>query len=131
MDASSRKWGKHPEHLPAVARTAIAGPCGPKNRIAPGAPRPGYRSRSGRGGQHPGRSGRHPDGANSTLPPHFTRAEYGRRLYAAREAVAAAGLDGLLLFEQESMYWLTGYDTFGFCFFQCLVCRRRRAAWRC
>ena len=30
-------------------------------------------------------------------------------------------LDGLLMFQQESMYWLTGYDTFGFCFFQCLV----------
>ena len=26
----------------------------------------------------------------------------------------------MLLFQQESMYWLTGYDTFGFCFFQCL-----------
>ena len=59
--------------------------------------------------------------ADLTLPPHFTRAEYGRRLYAAREALAAAGLDGLLLFKQESMYWLTGYDTFGYCFFQCLV----------
>ncbi len=30
------------------------------------------------------------------------------------------GLDGLLMFQQESMYYLTGYDTFGFCFFQCL-----------
>ena len=30
------------------------------------------------------------------------------------------GFDGMLLFQQESMYWLTGYDTFGFCFFQCL-----------
>ncbi len=30
------------------------------------------------------------------------------------------GLDGLLMFRQESMYYLTGYDTFGFCFFQCL-----------
>ena len=30
-------------------------------------------------------------------------------------------LDALLLFAQESMYWLTGYDTFGFCFFQSLV----------
>ena len=29
--------------------------------------------------------------------------------------------DSMLLFSQESMYWLTGYDTFGFCFFQCLV----------
>lgn len=30
------------------------------------------------------------------------------------------GLDGLLLFNQESMFYLTGYDTFGFVFFQCL-----------
>src|SRR3712207_5297753 len=57
------------------------------------------------------------------LPPHFTHEEYSRRLAAARAAVAAAGLDGLLLFKQESMYWLTGYDSFGFCFFQCLVLR--------
>jgi Xaa-Pro dipeptidase len=27
----------------------------------------------------------------------------------------------MLLFAQESMYWLTGYDTFGYCFFQTLV----------
>jgi len=32
----------------------------------------------------------------------------------------AACLDGLLMFRQESMYYLTGYDTFGFVFFQCL-----------
>src|ERR1700740_3276804 len=31
-----------------------------------------------------------------------------------------AGLDGLLMFRQESMYYLTGYDTFGYVFFQCL-----------
>ncbi len=30
------------------------------------------------------------------------------------------GLDGLLMFRQESMFYLTGYDTFGFVFFQCL-----------
>ena len=30
-------------------------------------------------------------------------------------------LDAMLLFAQESMYWLTGYDTFGYCFFQTLV----------
>lgn len=30
-------------------------------------------------------------------------------------------LDALLIFAPESMYWLTGFDTFGFCFFQCLV----------
>jgi Xaa-Pro dipeptidase len=51
---------------------------------------------------------------------HFTRAEYDRRIAAATEAMASEGLDGLLIFQQESMYYLTGYDTFGFCFFQCL-----------
>jgi Xaa-Pro dipeptidase len=35
--------------------------------------------------------------------------------------MAAARLDAMLLFRQESMYWLTGYDTFGYVFFQCLV----------
>ena len=37
--------------------------------------------------------------------------------------MAERGLDAMLLFAQESMYWLTGYDTFGFCFFQSLVVR--------
>ena len=27
------------------------------------------------------------------------------------QAIAASGLDALLMFKQESMYWLTGYDT--------------------
>ena len=39
----------------------------------------------------------------------------------AAAAVRAAGLDALLMFKQESMYWLSGYDTFGFALFQCLV----------
>ena len=30
-------------------------------------------------------------------------------------------IDALLMFRQESMYWLTGYDTFGYVFFQTLV----------
>lgn len=51
---------------------------------------------------------------------HFERAEYGRRIAAAVKAMQRDGLDGLLMFQQESMYYLTGYDTFGFCFFQCL-----------
>ena len=41
----------------------------------------------------------------------------------AREAMAARRLDGMLLVKQESMYWLTGYDTCGYGFFQCLVLR--------
>ncbi len=51
---------------------------------------------------------------------HFTRDEFKQRLAKATAAMAARNLDGMLLFQQESMYWLTGYDTFGFCFFQCL-----------
>lgn len=52
---------------------------------------------------------------------HFTPAEFARRRDALLERMAADRLDALFLFQQESMYWLTGYDTFGFCFFQCLV----------
>ncbi|MFO1132993.1 MAG: Xaa-Pro peptidase family protein [Hyphomicrobiales bacterium] len=51
---------------------------------------------------------------------HFDRAEYDRRIKATIAAMQKQGLDGLLMFQQESMYYLTGYDTFGFCFFQCL-----------
>ncbi len=51
---------------------------------------------------------------------HFTEAELAKRRRRACEAMAAAGLDGLLMFRQESMYYLTGYDTFGYVFFQCL-----------
>jgi Xaa-Pro dipeptidase len=54
---------------------------------------------------------------------HFTREEFAVRRRQALESMAARGLDALLLFKQESMYWLTGYDTFGYCFFQCLVLR--------
>ncbi len=54
---------------------------------------------------------------------HFTVDEYAQRRERACAALAAAELDALLCFKQESMYWLTGFDTFGFCFFQCLVLR--------
>src|SRR3954465_3318826 len=52
---------------------------------------------------------------------HFQRSEYADRLVRLTEKMKAEKLDALLLFKQESMYWLTGYDTFGYCFFQCLV----------
>ena len=51
---------------------------------------------------------------------HFERSEYQARMDAARVSMSEQGLDGLMMFAQESMYYLTGYDTFGFCFFQCL-----------
>src|SRR3712207_9373467 len=51
---------------------------------------------------------------------HFTAAELAARRTAASAELARRGLDGLLMFRQESMYYLTGYDTFGYVFFQCL-----------
>jgi Xaa-Pro dipeptidase len=51
---------------------------------------------------------------------HFSESELSERRQTACRSMAERGLHGLLLFRQESMYYLTGYDTFGFCFFQCL-----------
>ena len=55
------------------------------------------------------------------MPLHFTREEMASRRERASAAIRDAGLDALLCFKQESMYWLTGYDTFGFSLFQCLI----------
>jgi Xaa-Pro dipeptidase len=52
---------------------------------------------------------------------HFDRAEFEGRIAAARNALAADRLDAVLLFAQESLYYLTGFDTSGFVFFQCAV----------
>ena len=51
---------------------------------------------------------------------HFTREEFADRRQRTIELMQKRGLDGLLMFRQESMYYLTGYDTFGYVFFQCL-----------
>ncbi|MFA7414550.1 MAG: Xaa-Pro peptidase family protein [Rhizobium sp.] len=52
---------------------------------------------------------------------HFDASEFSERLERLTARMAEEKLDALLLFAQESMYWLTGYDTFGYCFFQTLV----------
>ena len=52
---------------------------------------------------------------------HFERSEFDARRDRLMIEMADKKLDALLLFAQESMYWLIGYDTFGFCFFQSLV----------
>ena len=52
---------------------------------------------------------------------HFSPEEFEGRKARLMARMAEEKLDALMLFAQESMYWLTGYDTFGFCFFQCLV----------
>jgi Xaa-Pro dipeptidase len=51
---------------------------------------------------------------------HFAAEELVARRKAAAAELARRELDGLLMFRQESMYYLTGYDTFGYVFFQCL-----------
>ena len=51
---------------------------------------------------------------------HFTESELAARRARVCEQMAADGLDALLIFRQESMYYLTGYDTFGYVWFQCL-----------
>jgi Xaa-Pro dipeptidase len=52
---------------------------------------------------------------------HFTREEFAIRQSAAIREMETRGLSALLMFRQESMYYLTGYDTFGYVYFQCLV----------
>src|SRR5438552_13341466 len=49
---------------------------------------------------------------------HFTRTELAARRRRACREMAAQGLDGLVIFRQESMYYLTGYDTSGYSMFQ-------------
>src|SRR5262247_869791 len=49
---------------------------------------------------------------------HFSKQELAARRQRACRAMAERGLDGLLVFRQESMYYLTGYDTSGYSMFQ-------------
>jgi Xaa-Pro dipeptidase len=49
---------------------------------------------------------------------HFSRDEFAARQKRTCEKMAGLGLDGLLIFRQESMFYLTGYDTSGYTMFQ-------------
>ena len=51
---------------------------------------------------------------------HFSRDEFERRVARTTAALVEAELDGVLIFRQETMFYLTGYDSFGFVHFQCL-----------
>jgi Xaa-Pro dipeptidase len=51
---------------------------------------------------------------------HFPRGEYDRRLSAVVSALDQQGLHGVVLFRQESMYYLSGYDTSGYTMFQAM-----------
>ena len=48
---------------------------------------------------------------------HFTKHEFLNRKNKVLNSIKEQNLNALLMFKQESMYWLTGYDTFGFVFF--------------
>ena len=52
---------------------------------------------------------------------HFSDQEFSNRKNNTIESMKKFNLDAILIFRQESMYWLTGYDTFGYVFFQTLV----------
>ena len=52
---------------------------------------------------------------------HFSKEEFSKRKQDVLKSMKEQNLDALLMFRQESMYWLTGYDTFGYVFFQTLV----------
>ncbi|MBW2472546.1 MAG: aminopeptidase P family protein [Deltaproteobacteria bacterium] len=51
---------------------------------------------------------------------HFSNKEFDTRISRTIEQMEKRNLDGLLMFRQESMYYLSGYDSFGYVFFQCL-----------
>ena len=55
------------------------------------------------------------------MPVHFSITEMTERRTAAARSLVNAGVDALLVFKQESMYYLTGYDTFGLNLFQCMI----------
>merc|ERR1739841_485651 len=52
---------------------------------------------------------------------HFSAEEFSKRKKDVLKSMKEQNLDALLMFRQESMYWLTGYDTFGYVFFQTLI----------
>ena len=52
---------------------------------------------------------------------HFSKEEFSSRKLKVLKKMEEQNIDALLMFRQESMYWLTGYDTFGYVFFQTLV----------
>ena len=52
---------------------------------------------------------------------HFSIEEFKSRKNNVIKKLKEEKIDALVMFRQESMYWLTGYDTFGYVFFQSLI----------
>lgn len=60
------------------------------------------------------------------MPLPFERAEYERRFATVRRALEDAELDALLVFQQENMNYLFGYDQNGYWVYQVAVVTRER-----
>ena len=48
---------------------------------------------------------------------HFSKEEFIQRQQVTQKKLQELELDGLLIFKIEDMYWLTGYESDGFCIF--------------
>lgn len=57
-------------------------------------------------------------GSGRSVTLRFERSEHEARIAAARAELNRRGLSALLVFAQESHYYLTGFDTAGYVFFQ-------------
>lgn len=51
---------------------------------------------------------------------YFSEAEFAERRNRALELMKRENLDGFLMTKQESLYYFTGFDTFGYVFFQAM-----------
>lgn len=73
--------------------------------------------------------------ATRKVPPfrktlNFSEAELSERRNHALALMARENLDGFLITKQETLYYLTGFDTFGYCFFQAMYFHRESGSMR-
>jgi ectoine hydrolase len=57
----------------------------------------------------------------AAIDPSFPRAEYDRRIAKTRRAMAARGVELLIVTDPSNMAWLTGYDGWSFYVHQCVL----------
>ena len=55
------------------------------------------------------------------MPLHFPESEYRQRIQTVQQQLRRDGRTALLAFAPETHYYLTGFDTFGFAMFQCMI----------
>ncbi|TIU15637.1 MAG: hypothetical protein E5W40_02730, partial [Mesorhizobium sp.] len=55
------------------------------------------------------------------MPLPFTNGEYSRRIDAVRKRLVEEKLDALLIFHQESMFYLFGYEQTGYWIYQTAI----------